>query len=86
MPLQGSEMKARFQATIHAGLARVFASDTDSQADPSWAKIADAISDIAMDIVTEITTNAQVVPGIPVATAGSPVAQSGATTGSGKII
>ena len=63
MPLQAATMKAKFKSRIHDGLARVFASDTDPQADPSWAKLADAISDIAMDIVTEITTNAQVIPG-----------------------
>lgn len=85
MPLQAAEMKAKFESRIHDGLKRVFSSDTDSQADAQWAKIADAISDIAMDIVTEITTNATVVPGQQVVTAGSPTAQTGTTVSPGQI-
>jgi hypothetical protein len=86
MPLVASEMKAKFQTRIHAGLARVFSSDHDSQVDAQWMKIADAVSDIAMDIVTELTTNAEVVPGQAVATAGSPTAQVGTTVSPGKIM
>jgi hypothetical protein len=79
-------MKAKFRKRIHDGLARVFASDHDSQVDAQWSKMADAISDIAMDIVTELTTKAQVAPGIPVVTNGSPTTQAGATVSPGKII
>lgn len=41
--------------------------------------------DICSEIVSEITTNGEVASGIPVSTAGSPTAQTGATTGTGKI-
>jgi len=81
MPLVASEMKAKFQTRIHAGLARVFSSDHDSQVDAQWMKMADAISDIALDLVMEIQTNAEVVPGQAVATSGGP----GATVAPGKI-
>jgi hypothetical protein len=91
MPLNPTAMKAAFQATIQAGLQRVFEAEV-SQAtgyapisQEHWAKIADAVSDIAMDIVTQITTNAEVLPGIPVATTGSAMAQTGATTAPGQI-
>ena len=37
-------------------------------------------------IITDYIKTAQVQPGIPVSTTGSPTAQTGATTGSGTII
>jgi hypothetical protein len=87
-------MKAKFQTTIHSGLTRVFASDASQAsgypgvADPFWAKLADAISDIAMDIVTEMQTNAQVVPGQQVVGTGGgvPGPVTGATVSPGKIL
>lgn len=95
MPLVAPEMKAKFQSRIHAGLARVFTPDVSEGtgyppiADPFWEKLADAISDIAMDIVNEIHENAQVVPGqdvlIPATSQpGSP--SSGNVISPGKII
>lgn len=95
MPLVAPEMKARFQSRIHAGLARVFSPDVAQGkgyppiADPFWAKLADAISDIAMDVVDEIHQNADVVPGqqvlIPATNApGAPSA--GQTISPGKIV
>jgi hypothetical protein len=85
MPLVANEIKAKFQTRIYAGLQRVFASDTDSQVNAQWMKMADAISDIALDLFVELTVNAEVVPGIAVTTAGTAVAQTGATTSPGKI-
>lgn len=82
MPLVGPEMKAKFQERIYAGLERVFASDKDSQVNAQWMKMADAISDIALDLVTEIQTNATVVPGQTVATATGP----GVTVSPGQIL
>jgi hypothetical protein len=88
MPLVASAMKARFKKTIHDGLKRVFSAEASQGtdylpiADAQWEKVADAISDIAMDIVTEMTTNAQVAPGI--VTAGSPT--SHVSVSPGKII
>lgn len=81
MPLVGAAMKAKFKKTIEAGLAKNFPNEPKE----SWGQLADAISDIAMDIVEEITTNAEVSPGISVATTGGPAAQSGATIAPGKI-
>jgi len=92
MPLVAPEMKAKFQSRIHAGLTRVFGSDVSAGqgyppiADPFWAKLADAISDIAMDVVDEIQQNAQVVPGQQVLTNGSPTTHTGNTISPGKII
>ena len=93
MPLVAAEMKAKFQSTIAAGLKRVYESDVSKGAgyEPvaaaSWAKMADAISDIAMDIVTELTTNAQVLPGQSVVGVGGgvPGPVSGTTVSPGKI-
>lgn len=85
-------MKAKFKDTIFAGLKREFGSATakgdgySPVAEEFLQKLASAISDIAADIVDEMHTNAQIAPGIPVATAGSPAAQTGATTGPGKIL
>lgn len=81
-------LKAKFKATIHAGLKAQFSSAAGAAAgystiaDAQWEKVAEAISGIALDIITEITTNAQVPAGIP--TAGSPSAQ--VTVAPGKII
>lgn len=91
MPLQGPEMKQKFQTRIHSGLARVFGSDAAAGAgypaiaDPFWTKLADAISDIAMDVVNEIQQNAEVMPGQAVVTAGGPSSQAGTTVSPGKI-
>jgi hypothetical protein len=92
MALVGPEMKAKLESRIHEGLKRVFSSEVSggtgysAVADAQWAKMADAISDIALDIVNEIQQNAEVVPGIAVATTGSASAQAGATVAPGKII
>ena len=92
MPLVSASIKAKFKDTIYAGLKREFSpalSKGDGYpgvADEFLMKLASAISDIAADIVDERHSNAQIAPGIPVATAGSPAAQTGATTGPGKIL
>ena len=80
MPMQPSALKAKMKETIYNGLKSQFGSDAgkadgyDPVADANWNKMAEAISAIAADIITEITTNAQVNPGIP--TAGGPAAQA----------
>ena len=69
MPLVASAMKKKFKATIKDGLKREFGSaagkgtDYPPIAEEQWDKLANAISDIAADIVSEITTNALVMPG-----------------------
>ena len=49
------------------------------------ANIKQFCTDVADAVITHIQTMAQVSPGIPVATAGGPAAQTGATTGPGTI-
>lgn len=92
MPLVGPAIKSKFQTTIHNGLKREFsAAAAKGQnyppiADEFWTKLANAISDIAMDIVEEIQSNAQVVPGQQVTTQGSPTNHTGSTVSPGKIL
>lgn len=92
MPMNPANLQSKIKTTIYEGLKAQFndsASKGDGytqEADQQWQKMAEAISYIALDIVAEIQSNAMVVPGIPVATAGSPVAQTGATTGPGRIL
>ena len=52
-------------------------------ADDWWEKASDTISDIAMDIIDEIVSNADVVKGVPVGPA--PIAPIGVTLQNGKI-
>ena len=80
MPLVGPALKAKFKDSIMAGLKKEFGGTGDHE--PSWEKIASAISEIAVDIVDAMHNDAQVAPGIP--TAGSPAAQ--VTVGPGKIL
>lgn len=94
MPLVGAEMKSKFKSTIHDGLKRVFSSAVSAGdgyppiADAQWELLADAISDIAMDIVNEIQQNAEVVPGQQVVGVGGgvPGPVTGATVSPGKIL
>lgn len=92
MALVAPSIKAKFKDTIYSGLKREFSAaiargeNYPPIADEFWLKLANAISDIAMDIVDEIHSNAQVVPGQQVATTGSPSAHTGTTVSPGKII
>lgn len=80
MAMQPAALKAKMKDTIHAGLKAQFGSDAGKGqdyspiADAQWEKMAEAISGIALDIVMEIVSNAQVLPGIP--TAGGPTNQA----------
>ena len=92
MPLEANAMKAKFKDRIYQGLKREFKSemsqgkDYQPLAEQMLLKIASAVSDIAMDIVQEIQTNAQVMPGQSVVTAGGPSNQAGSTVSPGKIL
>lgn len=92
MPLVGSALRAKFKDTIFSGLKRELhpvlgqGENYVPEADKFLEKIANAIADIAVDLVDEIHNNAQVAPGIQVTTAGSPNAHSGATVAPGKIL
>lgn len=87
MPMDPAGLKAKMKDRIYNGLKAQFSSaagqgsNYTSVADSQWEKMAEAISGIAADIVMEITSNAQVNPGIP--TAGSPSSQ--VTVAPGKI-
>lgn len=88
----GSALKQKMQARIISALAREFKEEmkANPEAQKAHKKMAAAISDIAMDIVTMLLSEVQVqvTPGIAVATVGSPAAQTGATTapGMGKLM
>jgi len=94
MPLIAPAIKAKFKDTIHSGLKREFSAAAGKGdgfppvADEFWMKLADAISDIAMDLVTEMTTNAMVVPGQQVVGVGGgvPGPVTGSTVSPGKIL
>lgn len=94
MPLSGPQLKTQFQKTIKDGLKREFggaASKGDGyspEAEAQWEKMASAIADIAVDIVTAITTQAQVLPGQQIVGVGGgiPGPVSGATVSPGQIL
>jgi hypothetical protein len=92
MPMMPDLLEQKMKQTVFNELKKQFmpaASKGDSYppvATEYLEKIATAVSKIAKDIVMEITTNADVTAGIPVATVGSPAAQAGATTAPGKIM
>lgn len=93
MPLVAAEMKQKFQSRIYDGLQRVFGSEAaqgenySPEAQKQWQMLADAISDIAMDIVNEIQTNATVLPGQAVVGTGGgvPGPMTGTTVSPGNI-
>jgi len=90
MALNGKALKSKMSERIFQGMKRVYTEVNSTQGyspvvEAQWKKMADAISDIALDIVSDIQANAEVKPGISVATTGSPGAHTGNTTGTGKI-
>ena len=87
MPLVAAKMQKDMESRLQSAFSQVFQEEIakNPEAKKGHDKMAKAIAQIAIDIVTAITTSAQVNPGIPVTTAGSPAAQSGATTAPGTI-
>lgn len=88
--LVGTAIKAKYKQRIYDGLKREFGNikaipGYGDIADQYWLKLADAISDIAIDLVNEIHSNAEVVEGIPVDTNGTPTHHTGVTIAPGKI-
>lgn len=85
MPMDPSGLKSKIKARVHDGLKAQFGSAVGLGAsyppiaDVYWEKLAEAISGIAADIVTEITTNAEVKEGIP-------TKEGGPTVAPGKIL
>lgn len=94
MPLAGSDslLEKTMTAAIFAGLQAEFASDVAPSGSfaatlsQQHMKMAKAIAKAATPIVLHIVANAQVAPGIPVATAGGPAAQTGASVGPGVLL
>jgi hypothetical protein len=88
MPIVAAALKAKMQTRIFNALKEKFKDDIkdNDKGVESLMKQAEAISGIAEDICEMLLTQVQVSPGIPVVTAGSPAAQSGATTAPGKLI
>lgn len=93
MPLIGSAIKSKFKQSIYNGLKREFGAAAakgdgyDSTADEFWQKLAEAVSDIALDMVEEITTNAMVMPGQTIVGVGGgvPGPVNGSTVSPGQI-
>lgn len=88
--LDGNALKAKMSERIFEGLKRVYTkvdatANYSSVVEAQWRSMADAISDIALDIVADIQQNAQVNPGISVVTSGGPSTQSGSTITPGTI-
>lgn len=83
--MSGSKLKAEMKQRIYNGLVREFSGDVAKAAgfppiaNDVWMRLANAISDAAMDIVDDIHNDAQVQPGIPI---GGPFSS---TIGPGKI-
>ena len=73
---------AAVQAPAPGGDAAAYAAALVAYSNAMNQATAEAIAEA---VVEHITQAAQVLPGIPVATAGSPSAQTGATTGPGTI-
>lgn len=100
MPLVAAKLKNKMKDTLEKALKEQFAKDAkdNEKASEMWTKMAAAISEVAVDIVTAIQQDAEVAPGIQIIvnpgipTAGSPAAQTtvgpgnGATTATGKIL
>lgn len=84
MPLVPTKLKKDMEDAIKSALAREYGGVTP-EADADHAKLAAAISDIAIPLVMALTTEAQVIvqPGIP--TAGSPASQVSVGPGTGMI-
>jgi len=84
MALVGPALKKKMETALIAAFTREFKDEIkqNPSALASHKKMAAAISDIALTIVEELLTTAQVSPGIP--TAGSPAAQT--SVGPGKLI
>lgn len=72
---------ALVKATLQAQLLQVF-TEMRNEKEISDAKLAEKLA----SAIDTYIRSAQVAPGIPVATAGSPTAQTGATTGPGSLM
>lgn len=72
---------ALVKATLQAQLLKIF-TEMRNETENADAKLAEKLA----SAIDTYIRSAQVAPGIPVATAGSPTAQTGATTGPGSLM
>ena len=88
MPLVPALIKKKAEtAALNALTSSNAANSKDNpEASKTHKNMAAAIAAAVEVVITSILSDAQVAPGIPVVTAGSPAAQSGATTSPGKIL
>lgn len=88
MPLIIPVIKQLVETKVLAAYQREFGDlqGNNPEAIASWQKQAKIAAEIADVIIEAIQTQAEVAPGIPVTTAGSPAAQTGATVAPGKIL
>ena len=92
MPLVQPVITAAMDAAFVAGMEAMASYSTGAEGTQQndkgtvIAAGAAAFAAVAGPAITTYIQSATVVPGIPVATAGSPAAQTGATTGPGTII
>lgn len=88
MPLVAPDIKKQLQDTIFAAFKREFAKELagNKNAENTYRRMAAAISDIAMVLVTQLQTNAQVtIPPGGIVTVGSPATQTTVTPSIGTI-
>ncbi len=91
MPLVPPEITEAMDAAFYAGMEAMAAFSTGEEGtqqnnqDTVISAGAKAFAAIAGPAITAYIQSAEVVPGIPVATTGSPTAQAGVTTGPGEI-
>lgn len=91
MPLAGTQVTLKNAAKNAAlnYLKQAFRSKLPDDAElptENLEDVANAIAEAVVVTLNHILANAQVAPGIPVTTAGSPSAMSGATVGPGKLL
>jgi hypothetical protein len=88
MALVAPVIKKLVEAKVLAAYQREFGDlqANNPEAIQSWQKQAKIAAEIAGVIIEAIQTQAEVAPGIPVTTAGSAAAQTGATVAPGKIL
>ena len=92
MALSSSSMRSLFYNRIYNNLRDKFGPAVQVSAgyppiaDEYWQKLASCIADIAIDLVSEIKTNAQVQQGIDVKVSGSSGDSVGSTVAPGRII
>jgi len=87
MPLIPAAIKAKAEKAVYNKLCSEFSEEIaqNDKAKAKHASFAKAVAEAAQVIIEAILSDAQVAPNIPVSVTGSPAAQTGMSTGPGKI-